>query len=183
MRDHTVSTARSTPWRSLSFSAANVGPKSAYVDFRISNACSATVDFAARIGGQAGAPGATSVPVCCDRMLLELSVDKSLNALEPIQFAHRHGHLWYPDHGQSPRPKRRSAKSGPRGPKRTGKNDCRQRRKIYLTPARQVQPWRIKGSIVYRMRARSLSTNQLAALSALIATPALEHFRALVPSE
>jgi hypothetical protein len=39
-----------------------------------------------------------------DRMLLELSVDKSLNALEPIQFAHRHGHLGYPDHGQPPRP-------------------------------------------------------------------------------
>jgi len=39
-----------------------------------------------------------------NRKLLELSVDKSLNALEPIQFAHRHGHLGYPDHGQSPRP-------------------------------------------------------------------------------
>src|ERR1700679_3434302 len=54
-----------------------------------------------------------------DRVLLELSVDKSLNALEPIQFAHRHGHLGYPDHGQSPRPSKRSAESGPRGPKRT----------------------------------------------------------------
>src|ERR1700722_3787833 len=54
-----------------------------------------------------------------DRMLLELSVDKSLNAFKPIQFAHRHGHLGYPDHGQSPRPKRRSAESGSRGPKRT----------------------------------------------------------------
>jgi hypothetical protein len=31
---------------------------------------------------------------------------------------------------------------------------------------------RIKGSIVYRMNAKSLSANQLAALSALIATPA-----------
>jgi hypothetical protein len=39
-----------------------------------------------------------------NRGLLEMSVDKSLNALEPIQFAHRHGHLGYPDHGQSPRP-------------------------------------------------------------------------------
>jgi len=36
---------------------------------------------------------------CRDRVLLELPVDKSLNAFEPIQFAHRHGHLWYPDHG------------------------------------------------------------------------------------
>jgi hypothetical protein len=33
-------------------------------------------------------------------------------------------------------------------------------------------PWRIKGSIVYRMSTRSLSANQLAALSALMATPA-----------
>ena len=33
-------------------------------------------------------------------------------------------------------------------------------------------PWRIKCSIVYRMSTRSLSANQLAALSVLIATPA-----------
>ncbi len=32
--------------------------------------------------------------------------------------------------------------------------------------------WRIKGSIVYRMSAKSLSANQLATLSALLATPA-----------
>jgi hypothetical protein len=32
--------------------------------------------------------------------------------------------------------------------------------------------WRIKGRIVYRMSTRSLSASQLAALSALIATPA-----------
>lgn len=32
--------------------------------------------------------------------------------------------------------------------------------------------WRIKGSIIYRMRTRSLSASQLAALSELIATPA-----------
>src|ERR1035441_1685448 len=52
-------------------------------------------------------------------VLLELSVDKSLNALEPIQFAHSHCYLGYPDHGQSPRPQRRSTESGSRGPKRT----------------------------------------------------------------
>jgi hypothetical protein len=39
-----------------------------------------------------------------DCMLLEFSVDKSLNAFEPIQIAHRHCHLWYPDHVQYPRP-------------------------------------------------------------------------------
>jgi hypothetical protein len=35
---------------------------------------------------------------------LQIAVDDGLNALEPIQFAHRHCHLGYPDHGQSPRP-------------------------------------------------------------------------------
>ena len=37
-----------------------------------------------------------------DCMLIKFSVDKSLNAFESIQVAHRHCHLWYADHDQSP---------------------------------------------------------------------------------
>jgi len=39
-----------------------------------------------------------------DRQVHAMTFSELLNALEPIQFAHRHGPRWHPDHGQCPIP-------------------------------------------------------------------------------